>query len=156
MFCWFLATAILAVWYVFRDPRFDYRLLAVGSLLPLADGLTGGMSVLHSLPVSVAVLVVVMAVTAGRKPIRKVLLGLPIGMFLHLVFDAAWTTTEVFWWPISGGFGDHALPPVERGWLSLLLEAVGVAGLWWIAKRARLADPARRAAVLRTGALFAE
>ena len=30
------------VWFVFRDPRFDYRLLIVGSVLPLLDGVTGG------------------------------------------------------------------------------------------------------------------
>ena len=35
VFFWFIGTAIVAVWYVFRDPRFDYRLLVVGSVLPL-------------------------------------------------------------------------------------------------------------------------
>ena len=41
MFLWFVATAIVSVWFVFRDPRFDYRLLIVGSVLPLADGRDG-------------------------------------------------------------------------------------------------------------------
>ena len=40
--CGSSATAIVTVWFVFRDPRFDYRLLIVGSVLPLADGVTGG------------------------------------------------------------------------------------------------------------------
>ena len=34
MFLWFFGTAILSVWFVFRDDRFDYRLLIVGSILP--------------------------------------------------------------------------------------------------------------------------
>ena len=29
----FVGTAIVAVWYVFRDPRFDYRLLVVDNKL---------------------------------------------------------------------------------------------------------------------------
>ena len=34
MFLWFLGTALVTVWYVFTDPRFDYRLLLVGAVLP--------------------------------------------------------------------------------------------------------------------------
>ena len=33
MLFWFVGTAVVAVWFVFRDPAFDYRLLIVGSLL---------------------------------------------------------------------------------------------------------------------------
>ena len=36
--CGSSATAVVTVWFVFRDPRFDYRLLVVGSVLPLLDG----------------------------------------------------------------------------------------------------------------------
>ena len=76
MFFWFIGTAIVAVWYVFRDPRFDYRLLVVGSVLPLGDALFAlgdgpGMRWMHSLAFSVALLAAVMAITAGRKPQRK-------------------------------------------------------------------------------------
>jgi len=31
---WFAVTAVAAVWFVFRDPRFDYRLLIVGAVVP--------------------------------------------------------------------------------------------------------------------------
>ena len=34
MLLWFLGTALLSVFFVFTDPRFDYRLLLVGSVLP--------------------------------------------------------------------------------------------------------------------------
>jgi hypothetical protein len=161
VFFWFIGTAIVAVWYVFRDPRFDYRLLVVGSVLPLGDAVFApgdgpGMRWMHSLAFSVALLVVVMAVTAGRKPQRKLLLGLPIGTFLHLVFDGAWATTDVFWWPFGGwSLAGYRLPEVQRGWLSILLEAAGIAIVVWIWRRDRLADPARRRELLRTGRLLA-
>ena len=106
MFLWFIGTAVVSVWYVFRDPRFDYRLLAVGSILPDVIDLPGGHARwAHSLTVSVGTLVVVMLVTAGRKPIRRLLLALPIGMLMHLVWDGAFASTKVFWWPFTGSWG---------------------------------------------------
>ena len=161
MFFWFIGTAIVAVWYVFRDPRFDYRLLVVGSVLPLGDALFAlgdgpGMRWMHSLAFSVALLGAVMAVTAGRKPQRKLLLGLPIGTFLHLVFDGAWATTDVFWWPFGGwGLAGHRLPEVQRGWLSVVMEAAGIAIVVWIWRRDRLGEPARRREAVATGRLLA-
>jgi hypothetical protein len=152
---WFVGTAVITVWYVFRDPRFDYRLLIVGSLLPELDALAGGMRWMHSLAFSVALLAVVMLASVGRKPRRKLLLGLAIGTFLHLVFDGAWATTEVFWWPFTGAsIGDEPLPSVQRGWWNVPLEAIGLAILTWVWRRAELSLPSRRRAVARTGRLF--
>lgn len=158
MFFWFVGTAVLAVWYVFRDPRFDYRLLVVGALLPELDAalsLGAGMRWMHSLVFSVGLLILVMAITAGRKPVRRVLLGLPIGTFLHLVFDGAWATTNVFWWPFGGWNFDRArLPEAQRGWWNVALEAIGISIVVWIWRRERLADPVRRREVVATGRLF--
>ena len=155
MLFWFVGTAVLSVWFVFRDPRFDYRLLVVGSVLPaVVDGFLGGARVLHSLTFSVALLVLVMLATAGRKPIRKTLLGLPVGTMLHLVFTGAWTNTTVFWWPFFGFDFDSARHPVAaRGWWTLLLEAVGVGLCWWIVQHARLRSPDQRRQFWRTGQL---
>ena len=156
MFFWFIGTSIVTVGVVFRDPRFDYRLLIVGSVLPIADGVFGGARALHSVTVSVALLAALMIVTAGRKPIRKLLLGLPIGMILHLVFDGAWNNTEVFWWPFFGvAFDDARLPILDRGLWSVLLETAGVAICVWLWRRNRLGDRARRAGFLRAGRLDA-
>jgi hypothetical protein len=155
VFLWFIGTAVITVWYVFRDPRFDYRLLVVGSVAPEIDALFGGMRWLHSLSFSVALLGVVMLVSIGRKQLRRLLLGLPIGMLLHLVFDGAWATTDVFWWPFSGAsLGDEPLPSAQRGGWNVLLEAIGLLIIVWVWRRAELAEPARRRAVLRTGRLF--
>ena len=155
MLLWFLGTALLTVWYVFTDPRFDYRLLLVGAVLPdVIDLPEGHAKWAHSLTVAVGVLVAVMVVTAGRKPIRRLLLGLPIGMLLHLVFDGAFASTKVFWWPFSGSWGSVRVPSVERSWvLNLLMEAAGAAMLWWAWRRFGLADRGRRQQLLRHGTL---
>lgn len=154
MFFWFIGTAIVTVGVVFRDPRFDYRLLIVGSVLPIVDGITGGASALHSVTVSVGLLALLMVATAGRKPIRKVLLGLPIGMILHLVFDGAWSNTEVFWWPFFGwSFDDAPLPVLDRGWWGVALELIGVAICVWLWRHNALGDRERRATFLRDGRL---
>ena len=154
MLFWFVGTAVLTVWYVFRDPRFDYRLLVVGAVLPEIDGVTGGMWVLHTLVFSVAVLAAVMLATSGRKPVRRLLLGLPIGTLLHLVFDGAWATTDVFWWPFVGTeFGDFDLPSVQRGPLNIAFELAGIAMVVWIWRRAGLSQRVQRQRFRTTGQL---
>lgn len=137
MFFWFIATAVLTIAWVFKDPRFDYRLLAVGAVLPDIIDWPTGWRVMHSVVTSIAVLALVMLVSLGRKPYRKLLLGLPIGMFLHLVFDGAFTSAEMFWWPIGGWqFSADVLPVVARGWWNVSLEIVGAAAMWlWWRKR---------------------
>lgn len=155
MLLWFLGTVVVAVWFVFRDPAFDYRLLLVGAVLPAAvDGAFGGARVLHSVTFSIALLAALMLVTAGRKPIRKMLLGLPVGIMLHLVFTGAWTQTEVFWWPFFGfGFDDASHPVAERGWWNVPLELVGLGLCWWVVQRAELRRADRRAQFRATGRL---
>lgn len=154
MFFWFIGTACLAVGFVFRDPRFDYRLLVVGSVLPVVEVVFGGARALHAVVTAIVLLAVLMLVTAGRKPIRKTLLGLPIGMFLHLVFDGAWNDTDTFWWPLTGwSFTDEGAPVVDRWPWTLALEAIGVAICVWLARHNRLGTPEGRARFLRHGVL---
>jgi hypothetical protein len=116
MLFWFIATSIWAVWFVFRDPKFDYRVLAISAVLPdLFDGIRGSVGPFHSVATSIAVLFLIMLATAGRKPIRQRLLAIPIGMFMHLVFDGAFNNTKVFWWPFAGfNFGGASIPSFDR------------------------------------------
>jgi hypothetical protein len=155
MFLWFLGTAIISVWYVFRDPRFDYRLLLLGALLPdLIDVPFSRARWAHSLTVAVAVLVMVMLLTTGRKPIRRALLGLPIGMLLHLVWDGAFAATRVFWWPFAGSWRQAQVPSLERGVvLNLAMEFAGAGLLWWAVQRFGLTDPVRGRRFLSSGLL---
>jgi membrane-bound metal-dependent hydrolase YbcI (DUF457 family) len=153
---WFLGGSFVAVWYVFRDPAIDYRLVMVGAVAPeVIDGLLGGARVLHSVVTAVAVLAVVMLATIGRRPLRRRLLALPIGLFLHLVLDAAFADTRAFWWPLSGlALPDSPLPSLDRSLLvNLVLEAVGLVALVWVYRRFGLADPDRRRVFWRTGRL---
>lgn len=131
MLLWFLATSVFTVFFVFRSPAFDYRPLMVGSLIPLAS-----VRVLHSIVFAVAFLAVVMLATIGHRLLRRRLLGLPVGVMLHLVFTGAWTNDKVFGWPLFGwDIGDVTHPVVARGWWNVPLELAGLAGCWVIAKR---------------------
>jgi hypothetical protein len=156
VFLWFVGTSVLAVWSVFHDPRIDYRLVIVGALLPdLVDAPFGGARAGHALVFSVALLIAVMVATVGRRPARRRLLAVPIGSFLHLVFDGVFTNTRVFWWPFGGlSFDGARLPSVARfpGW-DLVLELLGLAACWWAWNKFGLADPARRRRFWRTGSL---
>ncbi len=153
MFLWFLGTSVVAVWFVFRDVRFDYRLLLVGSVLPGVIDVPGGVARwAHSLTVGVGLLVVVM-LTTGRRPIRRLALGMPIGMMLHLVFDGAFSQTAVFWWPFSGGWGHHRPLESSRGAWDVPLELIGALLVGWVWRTFGLDDPARRRNFVRTGQL---
>jgi hypothetical protein len=155
VFFWFIGTAVVTVWFVFRDPKFDYGLLIVGAVLPaIVDAFVGGARVLHGLTFSVVLLVVLMLATPRGTAIRRTLLALPIGTLLHLVFTGVWMNPQVFWWPFLGwSFEDAAHPVAERGWWNVLLELIGLGLCAWVFVRAELADPQRRREFWRTGRL---
>ena len=155
MFFWFIGTAVLSVWFVFRDPAFDHRTLVIGALLPdIIDGIWGGARGFHSVTASVLALVMVMLVTIGRRPIRKRLLAIPIGMFLHLIYDGAFNNTQVFWWPFTGlSFSGDRLPAVDRGMLNIGFEVAGLLMCAFAWKKFNLSDATRRKNFLRTGTL---
>ena len=156
MALWFAGLAFVGVWAVFRDTALDYRLVMVGALVPDAvDVFAGGPWVPHTLLFSVALLLVVMAVTRGRRQLRRRLLALPIGTFLHLVLDGMWTRTAVFWWPGFGGdLPGGGLPSLQRP-VGLLVaqEVAGAVALLWAWHRFRLGEAERRHQFLRTGRL---
>jgi hypothetical protein len=155
VFFWFIATAVVTIGFVFRDPTFDNRLLIVGSVLPGIDVAFGGSRALHSITVSIVLLAVVMLATKRGSGTRKLLLGLPIGMILHLVFDAAWNDTDTFWWPVTGlDFDDDGIPIADRGFVSVVLELVGFAVCVWLWRTNGYSDADRRRRFLRDGQLI--
>jgi membrane-bound metal-dependent hydrolase YbcI (DUF457 family) len=155
VFLWFVGMSFLASWLVFRDPALDHRLIVVGALLPdVVDGPTGRAWVAHSLLASAVVLGAVVLATQGRRRLRRSLVALAIGMFLHLVFDGIWANREVFLWPFAGtDLGDADLPSVARGVANVPLELAGLAVVVWAWRRFRLGEPERRRTFLRTGHL---
>lgn len=158
MFLWFPACAVVAVALVFGSRGVDYRIVALGSMLPLAENVSGSPWVLHTLAGSVVLLVAVMALTAGRghRLRRRRWIGLPIGALVFLVASGSWSRTALFWWPVGGSGGaGHGVPPEFERPLAVLItfELAGIAALVWTARRFGLSDPRRRRTFLTTGRL---
>lgn len=154
MLVWYAVLGAVGVWAVFDSPAVDYRMVMVGAVLPVAEVALGRPGPLHSLLTAVAVLVVVMLATRGRRLVRRRWLGLPIGLFAHLVLSGSFTDTDAFWWPVTGMELSAADPPeLARGAVSVLLELAGIAvGMWWY-RRVGLDDPEARATFRRSGQL---
>ena len=152
MILWFVGPAVLVVWSVFRSPAADYRIVAAGSLLPLIELPFGEPRLLHSLTGAALLLAAVMLGARGRRVVQRRLLGLPIGVLMHLVLDGAWADTRGFWWPFLGtSWSTSELPELGRGPLVVPLEALGLAACWWGWRRFRLDEPERRALFVSTG-----
>jgi hypothetical protein len=147
---WFVGPSILIVWSVFRSPAADYRMVAVGSLLPLVELPFGEPRLLHSLAGPAVVMAAVMLGARGHRLVQRRLLGLPIGMLLHLVLDGTWTDARTFWWPLFGtDWSTTELP--ELSYTAVGLELVGAVVCVWAYRRFRLSEPDRRALLLKTG-----
>ncbi len=151
---WFAVAAPFLVAEIFRSPMVDYRLVALGALLPVVEALIGGAFVLHTLAAPVILMAMIMAATTGRRLLRRRLLGIPIGLFFHLVLDGTWASTTLFWWPVFGwSFAGLEAPEASGlGWRILLeVAAIGLAAFAW--RRYGLDDPAARARLIRSGHL---
>lgn len=153
VFIWFAAASVTLTFVVFRSPALDYRLVALGAVLPVIE-VPFGAGVLHSLLAPTVVLVVVMLLTRGRRLVRRRWLGLPIGMYLHPVLDFGFSYSATFWWPFLGwSFTEGSAPEVDRGAWSLLLEVAGIGLAAWAWQRFGLDDRERRVRFLHTGQL---
>lgn len=137
MLFWFAGVSVVLVWSVFKDPAIDFRLVVVGALLPdLVDVGFGGARIAHTLLASVAFLAVVMLATRGRRPLRKRLLAVPIGMMCHLLLDGVWTRRQLFWWPAFGQTFTGRLPSLDRPFILVAVqEVVGLVALAWFWRR---------------------
>ena len=155
MILWFAGVSFVFVWWVFRTPALDYRLVMLGSVLPIGEVVFGGPRLLHTLLAPVAVLTIIMLATQKRRLVRRRWIGIAIGMLMHLVLDGIWARTNVFWFPFFGvDFGGGGLPEFGHSLpVSLLLELIGLSCLVWAYRSFDLADPTKRDRFLRTGHL---
>lgn len=153
MFFWFAGLSWVVVWSVFRSPALDYRLVMLGSVLPLVE-VPFGAGPMHSIVFPVVALAVAMALTVGARLRRRRALSLVIGLFMHQVLDAVWADRKVFWWPL-GGYTPfrHTVPELGRGLWLLVMELAGAAVLVWAVGRFGLDDDKRRRDFLSTGRL---
>lgn len=158
MILWYAGMSWLLVWRVFRSPTIDYRLVMVGSVLPALDDLIGHPTPLHTLVGAAAAFGAIVVVTRNQRLASRRWVGIPIGMFFHLVLDGSWADTDLFWWPFTGGaLADLSVPEMTWPlWLLAVTEIVGalvLGGLW---VRLGLTDPDRRRRFLSTGHLDRE
>jgi hypothetical protein len=157
MVLWFAGLSFLAVAWVFASPAIDYRLVVIGSVAPVLEMVIGGPWLLHTLLAPVALMTLVMLVWRGKRIAQRRWLGIPIGLFMYLVFDGAWARTTLFWWPL---FGVEVEPGDTPSWESplvlVLMELIGAAAIVWSIRRYRLDRPAERTLLLREGRLSRE
>lgn len=155
MLLWFIVVAPVIVAEVFQSPMADYRVVAVGAALPLIEIVYGEPRFLHTMAVAMGLMAAVMVVTPNRRLLRRRILGLPIGLLLHLVLDFTWADSDLLWWPAFGwGFPPDAgaafTRPVEIG---LLLDAAALGVGYWAYRRYELDRPENRRLLITTGRL---
>jgi len=154
---WYVGMSVLLVANVFRSTGVDYRLIAIGSVLPLLLDLPfGERGFGHTLLFPVILLVIVMLGTIGRpRLLRRRWLCLPIGVFAGLVLSGAFMQGDTFWWPlfVTEFPGDPLLP---AWWIVVIEEIVGLVACWWVVGQFDLYLPEQREEFLRTGRLREE
>lgn len=154
MFFWYIGLSVFGVATIFRSSGIDYRLIAVGSLLPLVVDLPFGYRAYgYTLLFAVALLAVAMLGTIGRPRLqRRRLLCLPIGVFCGLILSGAFANDQLFWWPFLGtSFPHDAL--LGAWWLVLIEEIVGLFVCWVLVGQYDLYLPGPREEFRRTGRL---
>ena len=154
MFVFFAVAAMAVVLFVFDSPAVDYRWVALGGVLPLIEAVTLRPLILHTLLGSVLLMSIVMALTVGRRLVRRRWLGVPIGTFVFLIVAGVWARTELFWWPFAGldGIAERPLPEYDRPLALLIaLELAAIVAAVVLARRLGLDEPANRQAFVRTG-----
>lgn len=170
MILWHAGLTMLIVWFVMRgNPRVDYRVVAIASLLPdlidkpigrllIRERFESGRIFGHALLLNVAFFCVLFFMR-GRAKRQFVLV--PISSLLHLAEDGMWSHPRVFWWPFFGT--RFPREPVDGGAFAFLVpsttalvqEAVGaVVIVWLLASHGLLSRDGVRS-FLRTGHLEA-
>jgi membrane-bound metal-dependent hydrolase YbcI (DUF457 family) len=110
---WHLGGTVLIARYVFKDGAMDLRWLMFGAVLPdLIDkpiasiffhDVFGTHRVFaHTLVFPVVLLAVVMIATGRGGTARKASIAVVLGVFVHLILDAAWLSPDGFLWPFFG------------------------------------------------------
>ena len=158
MFLWFCMSSILGIALIFRSPYLDYRLLAVGSMLPLFETLAGFQWIFHTLFFGVLVLMSIMLLGKGRRRIQRKLLPIPIGLLTHLILDGTWTQKEIFWWPVFGrDLMGSEVDRLEFAFMptGLILEILGIIFALYGFKKFSLSEQVNRSAFIKKRQLLA-
>ena len=132
MFIWFLVTAPIIVAMVFKTHRLDYRLIALGCLVPSVSWVIPQLGFVNTLLFHTVALGIVMGATTNARLVRRKWIGLPIGGLLRMIVDASWLEIDRLWWPISStsitDLAGSTYPIIPLG---LFLEFIGAALAIW-------------------------
>ena len=114
---------------MFQSRGIDYRLIAIGSLLPLVLDIPFGYRAYgYTLLFAVVLLALAMVVTIGRpRLLRRRLLCLPIGVFAGLVLSGAFTNSVLVAVPRHHVRARRAVP---TWWVVVIEEVVGLFVCW--------------------------
>ena len=75
-------------------------------------------------------------------------------MFMHLVFDGAFASARLFWWPLAGfSFDDAQLPSATRMGPNVLFEIIGALIFFWAWRQFGLSSRTVRQNFMSTGQL---
>lgn len=170
MIVYHVGTALTVLWFVFRgNDRLDYRLAALGAILPdlidkpigrvfFRDQFNSGRIFGHTLLFNVTFFCVFFFL---RGRIKRKLVLIPAGALLHLAFDGLISNPRVLWWPLFGPKFPRS--NLEGGLLSYLdptahpeiwiQEAIGLLLLVWLLAAHRKLSANGIGDFLRTGRL---
>ena len=173
MIFWHVGLTMVIVWFVMRgNPRVDYRIVAVASLLPdLVDKPIGkilfrerydsGRIYAHTLIVNVALFCVLFFM---RGRIKRTFVLVPISSLMHIAEDGIWSSPRLFWWPLFGASFER--DPSGRSLLeyfdplrdptTVWQEAVGLVLIAWLLGSHGLLNRDGLRSFLRTGRLESE
>lgn len=136
-------------WRQCPNPQLDYRLIAVGSVLPDVDKFIGlalfqdfDRSFFHTLAFFLALLILGAFLSRRNADSRGLQAAYCCGM--HLVLDQMWLRPGTLLWPVSGWnptqgklpipeFGDQMVRSLTTDWGQIVPEVVGLAVLLWLA-----------------------
>ena len=109
MILWHIGGAIFLFRWIFRDPKVELRLLALGALAPdIIDFIAGltlgeptrqrwGHALLTPTVVATAIL---LSTRRGRR--RRNFMTVVVAWMFHLLLDGVWIRQETFLWPFFG------------------------------------------------------
>lgn len=170
MILWHAGLTMLIVWFVLRgNPRVDYRIVVVASLLPdmidkpigrllFRERYDSGRLYAHTLLLNVALFCLVFFM---RGRIKRQFVLVPISSLLHLAEDGVWSQPTVFWWPLFGttfprdpvgGSMFAFLNPLNSPGI-VVREVVGLAVLAWLFASHGMLSRAGVRRFLKTGML---
>lgn len=153
MFLYLPAVSALITYYIFNSKGIDYRMVALGSLLPISIDLAiGHPSLGHSFLFPVAALILIMLITIGRsRMLRRQLLCIVIGIFLALVLEGSFLHEQMWWWPSQLRANEESLALFPSTLIWIVRDAIGLIALYVLFSIGELYKKEKRSEFFSTG-----